>query len=95
MPHLRVMDNCVLESATLCLSEHRIVCGLSLYPNSHVHHSIELLPLRNLFRLLDCLDDCCLALSHNRDVVVPFSVLDLWELHGSSFCTSESPASVV
>ena len=42
MPHLRVMDNCVLENATLCLSGHRIVCGLSLYPNSHVYHSIEL-----------------------------------------------------
>ena len=32
---------------------------------------------------------------HNRDVHVPFSVLALWELHGSSFCTSESQASVV
>ena len=42
--------------ATLCSSEHRIVCGLSLYPNSHVYHSIELPTLRNLCRLLDCLD---------------------------------------
>ena len=93
MPHLRVMDNCVLQNVTLCLSGHRMVCGLSLYSNSHIYHSIELQPLRN--RLLDCLDDCCSALSHNRDVRVPFSVLGLWELHGSSFCASESPTSVV
>ena len=36
-----------------------------------------------------------LVLYRNRDVPVPCSVLGLWELHGSSFCTSESQASVV
>ena len=42
-------------NATLCSSEHRIVCGLSLYPNSQFDHSIELPTLRNLWRLLDCM----------------------------------------
>ena len=69
--HLRVMSNCVLANAILCSSEHRIFCGPSLCLNSHVCHSIELQPLKNLFRLLDCLDDCCLVLSHNRNVLVP------------------------
>ena len=36
-----------------------------------------------------------LVLYRNRDVPVPFSVLGLWELYGSSICTSESQASVV
>ena len=36
-----------------------------------------------------------LVLSQNLDVPVHFSVLGLWELHGSSFCTSESQASVI
>ena len=36
-----------------------------------------------------------LVLYHNRDVHVPFSVLGLWQLHESSFCTSESQASVI
>ena len=61
-----------LSNATLCSSEHRIVCGLSLYTISHVYHSIDLQPLRNLCRLLDCLDDWCLAVSHNWDVRFPF-----------------------
>ena len=34
-------------------------------------------------------------LHHSSDIDDPFSVLDLWELHGSSLCTSESQASVV
>ena len=69
--HLRVMSNCVLANANLCSSEHRIFCGLSLLRHSYVCHSIELQPLKNLFRLMDCLDDCCLVLSHNRNVLVP------------------------
>ena len=36
-----------------------------------------------------------LMLCRNRDVPVPFSVLGLWGLHGSSYCTSGSQASVV
>ena len=36
-----------------------------------------------------------LVLYHNRDVPVPFRVLGLWELHGSSLCASESQTSVV
>ena len=35
------------------------------------------------------------VLYRNRDVPVPFSVLGLWELHGSSFCTSERISTVV
>ena len=69
--HLRVMSNCVLANASLCSSEHRIFCGPSLLRHSYVCHSIELQPLKNLFRLPDCLDDCCLVLSHNRNVLVP------------------------
>ena len=65
--HLRFMSNCVLANASLCSSEHRIFCGLSLLRHSYVCHSIELQPLKNLFRLPDCLDDCCLVLSHNRN----------------------------
>ena len=69
--HLRVMSNCILANASLCSSEHRIFCGLSLLRHSYVCHSIELQPLKNLFRLPDCLDDCCLVFSHNRNVLVP------------------------
>ena len=54
----------------VCSSEHRIYCGLSLLRHSHVCHSIELQPLMNLFRLPDCLDDCCLVLSHNRTTAI-------------------------
>ena len=42
-----------------------------LLRHSYVCHSIELQPLKNLFRLPDCLDDCCLVLFHNRNVLVP------------------------
>ena len=69
--HLRVMSNCVLANASLCSSEHRIFCGLSQLRHSYVCHSIELQPLKNLFRLPDCLDNCCLVLSRNRNVLVP------------------------
>ena len=55
----------------VCSSEHRIFCGPSLLRHRYVCHSIELQPLKNLFRLPDCLDDSCLVLSHNRNVLVP------------------------
>ena len=48
-----------------------VFSGLSLLRHSYDCHSIELQPLMNLFRLLDCLDDCCLVLSHNSNVLVP------------------------
>ena len=51
-----------------------------LYLHSHVCRSIELLTLRNLRLLLKC-PDGCLVLYHSSDID-PFSVLDLWELHG-------------
>ena len=79
--HLRVMSNCVLANASLCSSEHRIFCGPSLLRHSYDCHSIELQPLQNLFRLLDCLDDCCLVLSHSRNVLVP---LVCWACKSSS-----------
>ena len=56
----------------LCSCECEFVfSGLSLLRHSYDCHSIELQPLKNLFRLLDCLDDCCLVLSHSRNVLVP------------------------
>ena len=68
------MSNCVLANASFCSSEHLIFCGPSLLRHSYDCHSIELQPLKNLFRLLDCLDDCCLVLSHNRNVTRAFAV---------------------
>ena len=51
-----------------------------LCQHSHVCHSIKLLSLRNLRRLLNCTDGWCLMLYHSSDINDPFSVLDLREL---------------
>ena len=56
-----------------------------LYQYCHVYHSIKLLSLKNFYRLLNCTNGYCMLLYHSSVINDPFSVLDLCELHGSSF----------
>ena len=42
-----------------------------LYRHSHVYHSIKLLSLKSLYRLLNCTDGWCLVLYHSSDINDP------------------------